>query len=99
MLKFVAKNVQEMWGFDDTYRIGGDEFVAFVFNKEEKDLLEEMVNFRKIIADEGYRVSMGESTRPLEGIDMPGCIKEAEERMYAEKRSHYSGANDRRRRR
>jgi hypothetical protein len=34
----------------------------------------------------------------LAGIDMTEVIKKAEERMYAEKRSHYSGKNDRRRR-
>ena len=52
--------------------------------------------YRKIITDEGYRVSMGQATDKLAGIDMAGFIKIAEERMYAEKRSHYQGENDRR---
>ncbi len=96
MLKFVADNIQRFWGITDTYRIGGDEFVAFLFDHSEDDLLEEMRQFRKVISDEGYRVSMGESTARLAGIEMADFIKVAEERMYAEKRSHYQGENDRR---
>jgi len=98
MLKFVAYLIQEKWGIDHTYRIGGDEFTAFLFDVAEEDLLKEMEAFRARITEEGYRVSMGECTAPLAGIDMTEVIKKAEERMYAEKRSHYSGKNDRRRR-
>lgn len=98
MLKFVASTVQKMWGETDSYRIGGDEFVAFVFDKEEEVLLQEMKELKDIISKEGYRVSTGECTDKLEGLDMTSFIKTAEERMYAEKRAHYSGENDRRRR-
>lgn len=96
MLKFIADNIQNMWGVTDTYRIGGDEFVGFLFDKKEEDLIEEMRIYRKLVTDEGYRVSMGQATGKLAGISMPDFIKIAEERMYAEKRSHYQGANDRR---
>ena len=96
MLKFVAENIQRSWGMTDTYRIGGDEFVAFLFDRDEEDIIEEMRIFRKIINDEGYRVSMGEATEKLETLEMAPFIKLAEERMYAEKRSHYQGQNDRR---
>lgn len=98
MLIFVAENIQKEWGTDNTFRIGGDEFVIFDFDQSEEDTHERIEKFRKIITDEGYRVSMGSSTARLDGLDMRSFIKSAEDKMYAEKRSHYSGANDRRRR-
>lgn len=97
MLKFVATTVQNTWGTTDTYRIGGDEFVAFAFDKKEEDILKSMEDVKNIISKEGYRVSTGQCTDKLKGIDMTAFIKTAEERMYAEKRAHYSGENDRRR--
>ena len=69
MLQFVAKSLQDTFGDSHTYRIGGDEFVAFAEDMDESDLTEKLKSFRNIVESSHYFVSIGysiQSERPIQ---------------------------------
>ena len=47
MIKAVAQALQSKFGSDKTYRIGGDEFVAFTFGDSEKQIEENIESIKK----------------------------------------------------
>lgn len=99
MLRFIADKFKEFYGEAHTYRIGGDEFVAFVFDREEAEVKESTNLFRKAIIAGNYHVSLGfEYCREMTHIKE--IIKKAEQKMYLDKRSYYENRNlDRRNKR
>lgn len=92
MLRFIAKSLQEFFGETDTYRIGGDEFLAFVFDSAEEDILEKIRNFVKQIEEKNYHLSIGFRYQP-NCSDINQMISEAEKIMYEEKRLYYQNGN------
>ena len=49
MLKAVAQALQSKFGSDKTYRIGGDEFVAFTFGENEKQIEDDIESIKNDI--------------------------------------------------
>lgn len=96
MLRFIANSMADFWGRENTFRIGGDEFVSFSYDAEDDQLADEISELRSRIKDAGYSASIGCVTEDIEGLDVLEFIKWAESQMYEAKRKHYSGANDRR---
>lgn len=96
MLCFVADNMAALWGRENTFRIGGDEFISFEFDVPEEATLKEVERLKSKIEEAGYSASIGCVTDDIKGINIQEFIKWAESRMYDAKRRHYSGANDRR---
>ncbi|MCR4851256.1 MAG: GGDEF domain-containing protein [Lachnospiraceae bacterium] len=96
-IKTVADRVRKIWGKDDTFRIGGDEFVAFVFDASVEEITGGINDLKVCLKDKGFSASVGYSIANREGIHMRTLIKEAEDMMYLQKKEHYKGANDRRR--
>lgn len=99
ILKTSADIFQHHFGNENTYRIGGDEFVAFVPDCHENDIRNRMRRIYGEIEAEGFSVSMGMSEMKKEDIDMSALTKKAANEMSEVKRLHYQRAeNDRRRR-
>jgi len=96
MLRRVAKYITKIWGEDDTYRIGGDEFVIFVFDRSTDLINNDIDGFNKAVATYGYSVSVGFARENDDILDMRNFIREAETKMYVAKKDHYKGKNDRR---
>lgn len=97
MLKYVANVVRETFGAEDTYRIGGDEYVAFARNRT-RDEVEKLIDEMKArVRARGYHVAVGHgySDQPDDGIG--ALVSSAESRMYRDKAEFYS-THDRRRR-
>lgn len=92
MLREVAGRIQSAFGADDTYRIGGDEFVAFRTDGQLDDVIREVDCMIQELGRQGYHVSFGVSCRDKsqEDIDMNALIKEAENKMYSAKEDYYS---------
>lgn len=92
MLRFVADTFKTFYGTVHTYRIGGDEFVAFVFDKTEAAVKEVTERFRREIIAGKYSVSLGLefSKSALSAKDM---IKAAEQNMYLDKKAYYENAH------
>lgn len=88
MLKAVARSMQNQFGKEHTYRIGGDEFVALNSSESEQTILEKI----KLIQDEttalGYHVSIG-MYRSDNTANPDEIVKEAEKNMYEAKRIYY----------
>ncbi len=109
MLCRVADTLREEFGAADSYRIGGDEYVAFALDRPQAEIEETIAGIRASLADEGYHVSIGyefaeaasEDVGASESAEaderLRGLISRAEASMYSDKAEYYR-AHDRRRR-
>ena len=99
ILKIAAEIFQRHFGQEYSYRIGGDEFVAFIPDCNENEIRKMMDRIYEEIETAGFSVSMGMSDMKKEDIDMSALTKNAANEMSEVKRQHYQKAeNDRRRR-
>ncbi len=96
MLKVISSFILDTWGEKDSYRIGGDEFVIFVFDRDEESLKKEIEDFHYNVMKEGYSVSLGVSTEKLSSLRIKALIRNAEGEMFKVKKEHYNGSLDRR---
>jgi diguanylate cyclase (GGDEF)-like protein len=87
MLKFVANEVKKTFG-NDSYRTGGDEFVAFLKDTDIEQIKAKIENFRQKITEVGYNASIGYAVNDEEAY-IDRLIEKAEERMYADKAMYY----------
>ena len=88
MLKAVAQALQSKFGSDKTYRIGGDEFVAFTFGDSEKPIEENIESIKNDIEKQGYSISYGVSFSEV-STNAERFIKQAERNMLDNKYSYY----------
>lgn len=89
MLKTVAQEMVKTFGIKDSYRIGGDEFVAFVVDEDPRIVRERMRALEANVEADGYSVAVGCATCSAGGIQMEALIKQAETRMYDAKNEYY----------
>lgn len=102
MLREVAEAMQQCFGREHTYRIGGDEFAAFLVDRQPDNLPLEIDRLKQTLHQKGYHVSFGTAVREkTQGeLNMQEMVNEAENNMFAAKREFYrQSGNDRRRRR
>lgn len=99
MLKEVASTIQKQFGEKNTYRIGGDEFVAFAIDEMPEVIQKKVDEIILYVSKNGYNVSVG-ICREKVPVNMDQLIKQAETHMYEEKRRYYERTGkDRRNRR
>lgn len=89
MLQAVAGAMRHFFGRENCYRIGGDEFVAFVLDQQYAAVRGDVDQLRRILARQGYFVATGVATQSAGGIEINKLIKQAETRMYAAKNDYY----------
>ena len=73
----------------DTYRIGGDEFVSFACDIDEKQVLAKVHAVRCMTEERSCHVSLGVAEAKAPNIDMIDLVKHAERQMYGDKRHYY----------
>ena len=98
MLREVAGILQEKFGPDHTYRIGGDEFVVFRIDGKPENISSEIEEIKEKLDKQGYHVAFGSSVYQVsEGkLEMYELVKSAENKMFAAKKEFYSESeNDR----
>lgn len=96
MLKAVARQICSRFGTEYTYRIGGDEFLAFVPDVPQQRVEELCRQLVQALEEENYHISAGVQWE-TDVQSVAALVKAAEQKMYAEKRAYYSRAeNDRR---
>lgn len=99
MLQAVARTLQERFGCEGAYRIGGDEFVVIVCDTTPEEAERCLHEAERALAQQGIRISAG-MARHEAPVDVEQLIKEAEGLMFQAKRAFYQQAgNDRRGRR
>lgn len=99
MLQTVARAVIESYGTEDTFRIGGDEFVAFCLDEPIESVYDRIRGIEEAVAKAGYSISVGVACHGRFELNMRQLVKEAEKYMYREKRRYYEqSSHDRRKR-
>ncbi|MGN0632384.1 MAG: diguanylate cyclase domain-containing protein [Oscillospiraceae bacterium] len=99
MLQEVAKAIQDRFGKKNTYRIGGDEFVAFAIDEPTESIQKKLSDIDTYLLNKAYHISFGMSSQDIP-IDIDSLLKDAETKMYEAKRSYYQqSGKDRRRNR
>ena len=93
MIKAVAQALQSKFGSDKTYRIGGDEFVAFTFGDSEKQIEENIESIKNDIEKQGYSISYGVSFSEV-STNAERFIKQAERNMLDNKYSYYQSVEN-----
>ena len=88
MLRFIGGAMQKQFGSSCTYRIGGDEFLAFTDDKTPDAIEESILHIKQLLKQRGYHASFGVE-RLQDGGTVDELIKAAEQKMYREKRSYY----------
>ena len=99
MLRAVADVIKKRFGGENSYRVGGDEFVAFRMDADPAQLRREVAEMSEEIVARGYDTSFGVAAQDRQGIHMDSLVREAETQMYVEKKRYYSEAGHDRRRR
>lgn len=95
-LKFCAECMADSFG-ELSYRIGGDEFLAFSETKSEAEIERDFEKIGERMAQRGWHMSLGQSSLS-EGTTIDALIREAESGMYKAKHQYYiSSGRDRRR--
>lgn len=87
LIRRTAKILKKIIG-KDTYRIGGDEFVAICPGIEKEDLEQKTGLLRQRAKEEKIEVSIGISWRD-ENVHIKEQLFEADQRMYEEKKIYY----------
>ncbi len=89
MLRFVAKEVQTQFGLQDSYRIGGDEYVVFVVDEKEDEVQERIKTLLDHVQEENYHVALGYQMQKVNELDINDLIVQAETKMYQAKADYY----------
>lgn len=89
MLRFVAEVTQQQFGSQDTYRIGGDEFLAFVIDGTSEEIEEKIHTILTAAKEKHYTVSIGYATASHPNIHMEDLVRIADQNMYREKEQFY----------
>ena len=93
MLTYIGDALRDEFGSQDTYRIGGDEFVVLVPDACEDTVHGKLDALRETFDSQDYHVSMGIAYR-TEGMSMKELVTGAEHRMYDDKTAYYKRKGD-----
>ncbi|MBR5406812.1 MAG: sensor domain-containing diguanylate cyclase [Lachnospiraceae bacterium] len=96
LIKEVASCLTEVFGQENVYRMGGDEFAVYVDDENLQAFESRIYGFKSLIAKKGYHVAVGYSYAKDGDPDYNSLKIEADNRMYDEKREYYSSGHDRR---
>ncbi len=92
MLCTVADTLRKIYGANHTYRLGGDEFLAFRTDSTHEELMASKYRLLDELSRKGYSVSVGfECVCKNENnvFDVERCVSAAETIMYRDKRKYY----------
>lgn len=90
MLKYIAREFQEAFGENDCYRMGGDEYLAFVLDMGEDELETKLQTFVHKVEGHNYHMAIGCATQTQEQINIDTLVKDAEKEMFNAKKRFYS---------
>ena len=89
MLQYIADAVKKQFGRKDTYRIGGDEYVAFAIDLPVREIQERIDEMSMQITSQGYHAAVGYEYHDSPKVDINNLIVLAESKMYREKSEYY----------
>jgi diguanylate cyclase (GGDEF)-like protein len=89
MLKAVASRMIDRFGDENTFRVGGDEFVAVLENVPYEKARKQMDTAIEELEALNYHISVGVKRGSEEHASLPELVKDAEQEMYAMKAEFY----------
>lgn len=89
MLQYIANAVKKQFGKKDTFRIGGDEYVAFVLELSEEEVNSRIAEMNAQITERGYHAAVGYEYHSGKNVDINNLIVQAESKMYKDKAEYY----------
>lgn len=89
MLQFVGKELQNAFGEMNTFRIGGDEFVALVHDESEDTVQAKIDCVQALVEEQSYHISLGYSIGNSSETDITSLVNLAEKRMNEAKQLFY----------
>ena len=92
LLKCVAAAIQKEFGDADTFRIGGDEFIAFAIDMPEEEVRKKAAHLYEALKKQSYHASIGIEYAHRPDIDVQKLILSAEKEMYKSKWEYYQQA-------
>lgn len=90
LLRIVADVLKRNFRQSDIYRIGGDEFVVFVADKDFQTVEERIKECHAMLAEQDIFISYGVQNISKDEFDMDELLKRAEKEMYAAKEAFYA---------
>lgn len=93
MLSFAGSTLAEIFGYEDAYRIGGDEFVVFCRHMSREAAKDRISQLNARMEALNYHLSVGLAWQEmLSNINL--LVAEAEQEMYEAKRKYYQEKSD-----
>ena len=89
MLCYIADTVRKQFGTKDTYRVGGDEYVAFCLDTPLDIIEKRMAEMTSQISEQGYHAAVGYEFSSEKNVDINNLIVLAESKMYKDKSDYY----------
>jgi diguanylate cyclase (GGDEF)-like protein len=89
MLQYIADVIKKYFGDKHSYRIGGDEFVSFIFDMSITDIKSRVHIVEVTAAEENYHVAIGYEYSSEPSVNMDTLISGAEANMYKSKTEFY----------
>ena len=89
MLRDIAEIVKNQFGQKDTYRIGGDEYVAFTLDLTAKEVEDKIAVMKDKIAEQKYHAAIGYEFVDEKNVNISSLIVMAESKMYKDKSDYY----------
>ncbi len=96
MIRNVANCLSEVFGRDNIFRMGGDEFAAYVYADDLESFEAKVDEARALLDEKDCCVSMGIAFASDGEKDFKSLKKEADRKMYENKREYYRTHTDRR---
>lgn len=90
MLQYIATVMQNIYGRENTYRIGGDEYVAFGTNQDVAHMEAMTEKLRSAVDAAGYHIAIGTCHQDTRQDALDTMVKTAEANMYADKKEYYT---------
>lgn len=89
LIKTLAQLSVKTWGIDNSFRIGGDEFVIFAFDKDAIKINEQLEKLKREMKKKKYSISTGYCHSSGYKMSIQDMIARAEKMMYEEKSEHH----------
>lgn len=93
MLRYIGNCLQALFGENDAYRIGGDEFVVFCNTCTQEEITSRIQQLHIRLNKHMYHVSVGCAMQEGD-IDIQRLIEDAEKHMYQNKKLYYESRGD-----
>lgn len=98
MIRDVASCLSEVFGTERVFRMGGDEFLAISLTAKQTVFETNVRTLRLLLSAKGRSASLGFAFGDTGVTAFEEMQKEADAKMYADKRAYYDSHPDRRRR-